>query len=296
MPLLSFFHNPKKERVLFFALCVVSVGLTLFRYVSKSFNSVSLEDKQQLVAEYYRLRDSLDRVSVNTSEFELIPPPKGWFDPNSASESVLQSIGLPTVICSNWTKYLQAGGRFKNPQDVGKIYGIQPFMESLLPIMKVPRSTANTKKNQVSDPRKSISYDVTKNLDPVDINSCSSLDLERLPGIGPVLATRIVKFRQAVGGFYDIRQVAETYGLPDETFQIIQSLIKIDPNKIKTINLNEVSAFNLQLHPYANRDQANLIVAFRKQHGKFEQVNDLKTIHGIDSVQLNKLMRYLVLN
>jgi DNA uptake protein ComE-like DNA-binding protein len=53
----------------------------------------------------------------------------------------------------------------------------------------------------------------------VDINKSDSSTWMALPGIGVKLSQRIIAFREKLGGFYDINQVGETYGLADSVFQ-----------------------------------------------------------------------------
>ena len=60
----------------------------------------------------------------------------------------------------------------------------------------------------------------------------------RLPGIGPKLAARIISFREKLGGFYDVTQVAETFGLPDSTFQKIKSRLRSDGQVLRKMDLN----------------------------------------------------------
>src|SRR5690606_40943919 len=47
----------------------------------------------------------------------------------------------------------------------------------------------------------------------LDINRCTAGELVALPGIGPVLAERIIKYRNLLGGFVDKWQLVEVYGL-----------------------------------------------------------------------------------
>lgn len=54
---------------------------------------------------------------------------------------------------------------------------------------------------------------------PLDINQVSATDLEHLPGIGPVLATRIIKFRQKNDGFMRVEQLQDVEGIGDKTYK-----------------------------------------------------------------------------
>src|SRR5664280_2201728 len=73
----------------------------------------------------------------------------------------------------------------------------------------------------------------------IDINSGDSATLVRLPGIGPVLSARIIKYRRLLGGFARIEQLKEVYGLPEETYELIKNRISADSTFISRININE---------------------------------------------------------
>jgi competence protein ComEA len=61
---------------------------------------------------------------------------------------------------------------------------------------------------------------------PIDINSASQIELERLPQIGPVRAARIVAYRQAHGPFEQIEDLLSVYDITPEVYAAIQDLIK----------------------------------------------------------------------
>ena len=114
-----------------------------------------------------------------------------------------------------------------------------------------------------------------------------------MPGIGPVLSKRIVSFRQKLGGFYSVDQVAETYNLPDSTFEKIKKYLLPGSKAIKKININSATIEELKAHPYINYSVANAIFQYRQQHGKFNSIDDLKKIVSIDDQLLQKIAPYL---
>jgi len=62
---------------------------------------------------------------------------------------------------------------------------------------------------------------------PVDINEASKEELERLPGIGPTLADRILQYREKHGKFKRIEEIKQVRGIGERTFQRIKSLITV---------------------------------------------------------------------
>jgi len=114
-----------------------------------------------------------------------------------------------------------------------------------------------------------------------------------LPGIGSKLAARIVAFREKLGGFYKVEQVAETFALPDSTFQKIKSRLIISHVDIKKLNINIATIDELKAHPYLRYNIANAIVQYRTQHGNFSSISDIKKIMMITEEIFNKAAPYL---
>ena len=72
---------------------------------------------------------------------------------------------------------------------------------------------------------KAIYVDVPRVL--ININKATEFELERLPGIGPVLAGDIVARREAIGEFTNIEQIKDIKGIGDKKFEKIRELVTI---------------------------------------------------------------------
>ncbi|MEE8573818.1 MAG: helix-hairpin-helix domain-containing protein [Thermodesulfobacteriota bacterium] len=68
----------------------------------------------------------------------------------------------------------------------------------------------------------------------VDINTASREELKLLPGIGEVLAERIVERRALLRkdgkGFYSLLELKEINGIGEKKFEAIYSYVKVDTN------------------------------------------------------------------
>ena len=62
---------------------------------------------------------------------------------------------------------------------------------------------------------------------PININTAESWELERLPGIGPAIANRIVEFRTDNGPFQMIEDLAQVSGISARMVDEIHALITI---------------------------------------------------------------------
>ncbi|HSB45296.1 MAG TPA: helix-hairpin-helix domain-containing protein [Nitrospira sp.] len=65
----------------------------------------------------------------------------------------------------------------------------------------------------------------------LDLNRASEQELEALPGIGPVLAERIVEYRHARGTFHDVEQLRKVKGIGKKKFERLRTLVHVAPAK-----------------------------------------------------------------
>lgn len=61
----------------------------------------------------------------------------------------------------------------------------------------------------------------------VNINSATQTELEQLPGIGPVMARRIIAYRQANGPFLRIEDIQQVTGIGPAIYEKIKPLITV---------------------------------------------------------------------
>jgi DNA uptake protein ComE-like DNA-binding protein len=127
----------------------------------------------------------------------------------------------------------------------------------------------------------------------LDLNLADSVALERLPGIGEKLSSRIVRYRDRLGGFVRMQQLEEVYGLHDSTLALILPYLRIDPAFVpQKLHINRVDLDVLGRHPYAGYALAKMLLAYRKQHGKFESIDMLINAAMGDASKIEKLVPY----
>ena len=217
-----------------------------------------------------------------------------YFDPNTLSVDGWKKLGVREKTANTIQNYISKGGRFYKPEDISKIWGLrEDEVKRLLPYVRIEAKPA-ADYNRYPDLEKGKNYEKPKyTIATVDVNSADTSAFIALPGIGSKLAARIIAFREKLGGFYKVEQVAETYGLPDSTFQKIKSKLVIAGSHVKQLNINTASVDELKTHPYLRYNIANAIVQYRVQHGSFSSVSDIKKIMMITDDIYNKAAPYL---
>jgi competence ComEA-like helix-hairpin-helix protein len=216
-----------------------------------------------------------------------------YFDPNTLPADQWKKLGLRDKTIHTIQNFLIKGGKFKTPADLQRVYGLhKDEYERLAPYIRID-AVAQAKAGE-SYPRPSLQKPHSKPA-AIDINSSDTSAFIALPGIGSKLALRIVSFREKLGGFFAIDQVAETFGLQDSVFQKIKSYLKLENVSVKKINVNTATLDELKAHPYIRWAIANPIIAYRNEHGPFANIEDLKKVMAVTVDIYNKIAPYLIL-
>lgn len=130
-------------------------------------------------------------------------------------------------------------------------------------------------------------------LNQMSFAEADSIVLQIVPGIGPTMAGRIVKFRENIGGLHQKEQILEVYGMTPETMEKLFDQFEFEPGISKKLKINEWDANTLANHPYISYGEAKVIVAYRTQHGKYEKPEDLLGVKIFTKEWVDRLSPYL---
>jgi competence protein ComEA len=127
----------------------------------------------------------------------------------------------------------------------------------------------------------------------VNLNRADSSDLLPLPGIGPVFAARIIKYRELLGGYVSLDQLREVYGLSAETVEMLKGRVLIEPSLVRKINLNRITFRELLRHPYIQMEEVKRLMAYRDRTGSIESPEVITTNGLLADSTLRKIGPYL---
>ncbi|MBS4063454.1 MAG: helix-hairpin-helix domain-containing protein [Chitinophagaceae bacterium] len=315
----DYFTFSKKERraVILLAVLAIIFSLlpTLFPVLVKGESDfiVDEETQQQLAAMRTNEKEAAAKEDDEQNGDWYQPKSKSYpqyssgekgelffFDPNNASAEEWKRLGVKDKTIQTILKFRSKGGSFKKPEDISRIYGLSvKDIDRLLPFVKIekeqPVTTTNNSEQTTVSTTESKPVFSEKRSKPIDINTADTAEWKSLKGIGSFYAKKIVGFRDKLGGFYSVQQVAETFGLPDSTFQTIKPFLLVNTSAVKQINLNTATAEELKAHPYIKGTIANAIINYRTNHGNFSSVEQLQNIGAIDEDLYRKIAPYLTI-
>jgi len=140
---------------------------------------------------------------------------------------------------------------------------------------------------------RSLSAKVAERIQRLPFSQTDSVVLQIVPGIGALTAGRIIKHRENMGGFIQIAQLNEVYGLKPEVIPLIWDYFDFDAAPIRKLSINRATVEELSSHPYISYQEAKVIVAYRLHHGGYQEAADLLRIKIFKSDWVEKIAPYL---
>ncbi len=218
------------------------------------------------------------------------------FDPNDLPLDQWTALGLSERQAAVIHKYEAGGGRFRSKRDVAKMRVVDPeLFAKWEPYIQLPDSLAPREDPTGGDARAARDFPPRYVPRAVEVNSADSVALVAVPGIGPSFAKGIIKYRDRLGGFHSLDQLAEVYVLkdkPDAVATLKQRLV-LDTLVIRRIPVNTATVEELAAHPYLGWKVAKALVAYRGQHGGFSDVAGIKGCVLVNDSLFRKLAPYL---
>ena len=123
----------------------------------------------------------------------------------------------------------------------------------------------------------------------VDVNLADTVELKKIPGIGSGIAGNIVRYRECLGGFYDLSQLEEVKHVTPELLE----WFKLGNDSIRKMEINKASLDKLRAHPYLTFYQAKVIVEHRRKKGQIKSLSQLALYEEFTEKDLERLSAYI---
>jgi DNA uptake protein ComE-like DNA-binding protein len=306
----EFFYVQKSDRtVMFTLLTVAAVGLLLFFLLGGVNRSSQLAEVDSTMVDSGAVAHGADRWTSrrdNRGYYYSEEAPGGSqtthhlfpFDPNTADSTELLSLGLRPWQVRNLYRYRERGGVFRQPKDFARLYGLTlKQYRQLEPYIRIAKEYNMMARDYISDEKPAApqrdSLVRPQKLSPqerVAVNQADTTLLQRVPGIGPYYARRIVSYRQRLGGYYRMEQLLEIEGFPESALNYFSIA---DDAVVRKLNVNRLSLNELRQHPYVGYYRAKQIVDFRRTHGRISSLNELSLSKDFTPEVIERLEHYV---
>lgn len=129
----------------------------------------------------------------------------------------------------------------------------------------------------------------------LNMNTASAADMTRLPGVGEIIAFRIVKAREKRGQFHKLAELKEVKGVSERMYEGFGSYISLEgANTLHVhMDLNTVTKPLLLGIPGMSEGEADSILNYRKTLKRYVKREDLLKVPGIDGKRYAELCEWL---
>ena len=224
------------------------------------------------------------------------------FDPNHTDSVKLLKLGLSNWQVANMMKYRRKGGKWRSVDDFQRLYGLSKTdFKKLKPYIRIAEKDKRGRfvpfeyyyneyaANKSEKPR----YEKIEKLKEgvtLDLEHADTTILKQIPGIGSYYASKIVKYRERLGGFISTNQLYDIEGLPSNVSRWFT--LSSQPS-VKKIRINHATFKELVRHPYINYEQTKDIVNHVRQYGPLHSFKELRLYKEFSEKDFQRLEPYI---
>lgn len=305
-----------RQQWLGLAILVILVGVAFFflhRFQPTTEPTLQLSDSTLTAfTQHQSQQDSLRKAQWkkqyprDTIALHLQP-----FDPNTADSATLVHLGLKKWQVSNMLKYRAKNGRYRNPEDLKRMYGMTDSMyHALLPYIRIDtvavllfrdslRRSQQEALNRDTMSRDTMPRYISHKRDTVlNLRTADTTSLQMIRGIGTYRAKQIVRYREQLGGFVSVEQLREVEALQplfadSLSADSLLSHFVLDSVFVEPLRVNSMHLERLQRHPYLSFEQAKAIYELRRRKIRLKSIEQLRVLDCLTEADLLRLQPYL---
>lgn len=291
----DFFYIRKSDRkAILFVLCIMIVAFGVIMFTDSRMDSTPQYAADTLQQQRFYNDNGYERgrqyYNAEGTVAERFP-----FDPNTADSTQLLRLGLRPWQVRNIYKYRARGGVYRKKEDFARLYGlsVKEYRE-LEPYIRISSDYVTPASSLVGEEepheRDTLKYPIKVEVpSSIELNTCDTMQLRKVPGIGEAFARRILSYGQRLGGYVSPEQLREIEDFPESAIPYFV----VKKPQTRKINLNKLTLNQLQRHPYINFYQAKAITEYRRLRGPLQSLDDLKLHKDFTPEAIRRLEPYV---
>jgi len=229
--------------------------------------------------------DSLQQLADKQQQPKIYP-----FNPNYLTDYKGYYLGMTVEQIDKVLAFRKTGKYFQDKKHFQRISGISDSLyQKLEPYINIP----------VFKRYENSGAKFAKKSSTTDINKATELDLQTISGIGKVLSARIIKYRNAIGGFTDQTQLNKVYGLEPEVVQRVWKHFSIQAAYLpkenfpqQKIPVNTAKAVDFQRVNGIGKKLSIRIEKYRDKIGGFTIPEQLNDVYGLQPDVVQRFWKY----
>lgn len=288
-----FVFSKNQRNGIFLLLALIVIVQCAYFFIDFSSDDIEVNSKE--LTKFQHEVDSLKLVEIEKSKPKIFP-----FNPNFITDYKGYSLGMSNeeidrlLAFRKQDKWINSVQQF---QDVTQVS--DSLLSEISPYFKFPDWVTNPKsKSNWKDYNNSNQYQTKTFEQKADLNTATTLQLQKVNGVGIKLSDRIVKFRNKfVGGFIADVQLQDVYGLSPEVIERITNEFTVKtPRKVQKINLNTATRDQLVTIQHIDYEIAHHIIEQRTLRDGFKSLDDLTKVKNFPIQKIEIIKLYLTLN
>lgn len=278
------FTRQQRKGIIALLLLMVGIQVGYFIYNSTDTNTAgkaSAEEKEWLAHQ-----SEIDELKSRRVEKASVIYP---FNPNFISDYKGYALGMTVPQINRLHKFREKGQWINSAADFKKVTGVHDtLLAKLSPYFKFPDwvTKKQSEKQVYKQSNFSPKYETKdyvkeeKKIVQLDINTALEEDLDKIYGIGPAFAKKIMRRRAQLGAFVSMEQMEDFAEFSPEAIDGLRKNFKVGPNpEVTKINVNNASLSQLSYFPYFNKTIARAIITKRSMKGKLTNIEELLEIN-----------------
>ena len=261
---------------------VVLVAIIIILQLSYYFIDFSSSEKMTPEEEkWLSMQTTIDSLKKSTEEYSYKIYP---FNPNFITDFKGYKLGMSVKEIDRLLAFRKTGKFVNSAEEFQKVTQVSDSLLAVIsPYFKFPDWVKN-KKSYANQYQK---YDARsfnkkeKKMVVLDINQASKEDLMKIYGIGEAISDRILKQKEQLGGFVNMAQMEDIWGLSPEVVAELNKYFRITViPEVRKIDINNESVKNLAKFPYFRYALAREIVTYRSMNNGIKSIEDLTKVQG----------------
>ena len=268
---------------LFLLMLIIQAGYIIFRTVDTRTKQEQTKEEQEWLA----LQGKIDELKARKADKSATIYP---FNPNFITDYKGYSLGMTVAEIDRLHKFREKGQWINSAEDFKEVTGVHDtLLAKLSPYFKFPDWVNNKRQQPKNAERQYVQYEnkepkvykaEDKKAVQLDINEALEEDLDKVYGIGPAFAKKILRRRAQLGAFVSMEQMDDFEEFSPEAIVELKKSFKVAGQpRVEKININTASLSQLSYFPYFNRSLAKAIITKRSMKGKINKIEELLEIN-----------------